>query len=322
MPGQNRDTCRVRDMRALRRNITLATVLCVVALGTSGWLLLGPLWAIAGVAVGYILPAVVYAVSISYFSPSPVTLIATGRPEDALRRLQREETSSRRLARAWPSQFRNVLAYDLIVKSDALHALHRDAQALRSADEGVAIYQTLTSDKPAKYLPYLSRAIDTRSRALACLGRQAEAIQAIETAIRIFRDLAIAGPGEYLPVLAEALACKAEWLADIDMNTEAMAAAHEAVGIYWHKTPGGDLPAYAAQSALLEGRLLCQQGRYQEATRPLARGWTLATTQQQHDLLGTGTPALKAAYRANPEDFTTIWHAETGSRPPGWLTAT
>jgi tetratricopeptide (TPR) repeat protein len=310
------------DTRTLRRRLILATAISVVALGTGAWLVLGPLWAIAGVVVSSFLPTVALGVSSTYFSPSPVALISNSRPEDALTRLQREEAFSRRMAAAWPSRFRDVLAYNLIVKSDALHALHRYSQALSSADEGVAIYQALTAGNPSKYMPFLSRAIDTRSRALAGLGRQAEAIQAIETAIRMFRELAATEPDEYLPVLAEALTCMAEWLADIGKNTEAMTAAHEAASSYWHKMPGSDLCVHAARAALLEGRLLCQQGRYHEAARPLARGWTLATRQQQSGALSTAAPALRTAHRASRDDFAAVWQDETSARPPDWLAAT
>jgi hypothetical protein len=312
------------DTLLTRRNLILAEVACAVGLGAASWLLLGPLWAIAGVLAGPFVPPVAfviaYLVGTVFLMPQPVTLIAMGRPEDALRRLRREEVSARGLARAWPGQFREVLAYHLVVKSDALHALHRDRQALSSADEGVASYQTLAADKPAKYASYLSRAIDTRSRALGGLGRQAEAIAAIETAIRMFRNLAIAEPDEYLPVLAEALTCMAKWLADIDNDAEALTAARESTDIYW-QLPGPELPTYAASAALLAGRLLCRQSRYREAATLLARGWNLASSKQQHDALSTATPALKTAYHANPDDFTAVWHAETGSKPPDWLTA-
>jgi tetratricopeptide (TPR) repeat protein len=310
------------DLLRIRRNSILASVAAAVALGAAAWLLLGPLWAIAGLVAGYLTPPACYVVGTVFISPSSAALIAKGRPEDALRRLRFEETSSRGAARKWPSQFNEVLAHNLIVKSDALHALHRYRSALHSADEGVTIYQALTADNPAKYLPYLSRAIDTRSRALAGLGRQAEAIKAIETAVRMFRKLVVPEPAEYLPVLAEALTCMAEWLADIDKNTEALAATQEAVGIFWHKMPSSDMPVYAARAALLEGRLLCQQGNYHDAARSLARGWKLATSQQQSGALSTATPALRMAYRASPDDFAAIWHGETNSRPPDWLTTT
>lgn len=175
----------------IRRNAILACTACAIALAAAAWLLLGLLWAIAGIVAGYFLPMVVYGVGITYFTPSPATLIAEGRPEYALKLLQRHEASERRTAKAWPSQFAEVLAHSLLVKSDGLHALHHDEQALRSADEGVAIYRTLAADRPAKYSPHLACAIDTQSHRMASLGQLAEAINAIQISIRLFRNLAI-----------------------------------------------------------------------------------------------------------------------------------
>lgn len=301
-----------------RRKVITASVASAVGFGAAGWLVLGPLWTILGVAAGCLIPPVAIGLALEFLAPSPEKLIAKGRPEEALKRVRLLEGEARWMASKTPS-FRDIHANQLIVQSAALHALHRDDEALRSADEGVAIYQTLAAEKPAKFLPNLSGAIDTRSRLLAGLGRQAEAIQAIEIAIRMFRNLAIAKPGEFLPALAEALTCMAEWLAEIDKTTEAVTAAHEAADIYWHKMHGLNLPTYAARAALLEGRLLCQQFCYQEAARPLARGWTLATTQQQSDLLRAATPVLRTAYRANPTAFEAVWHAEIGSPLPEWI---
>ncbi len=192
-------------------------------------------------------------------------------------------------------------------------------KALHAADESVAIYQALTAERPDKYAADLSRAIDTRSRALAGLGRQAEAIAAIDAAIRTFHNLAIAEPDKYLPVLAEALACKAEWLADIDLDSQALLTAHEATTIYWHKLPSTHLCVHAARAALLEGRLLCSQGRYSDEARMLARGWALADRQQQQEAHTSATPAIRTAYHADPDGFATAWRRETSSEPPGWL---
>jgi hypothetical protein len=99
------------DVLRIRRNSILASIAGAVTLGAAAWLLLGPLWALAGIVVGYLIPPVFYMVGTVFFSPSPAALIARGRPEDALRRLRFEETSSRGAARKWPSQFNEVLAY-------------------------------------------------------------------------------------------------------------------------------------------------------------------------------------------------------------------
>jgi hypothetical protein len=90
---------------------------------------------------------------------------------------------------------------------------------------------------------------------------------------------------------------------------------------------------------LLEGELLCGQARYRDAARLLAKGWRLAVGQHaagqqatgqhaagqhavgQQDLLRDAAPAIKAAYRADPDHFAAVWQAETGAEPPDWLSA-
>jgi hypothetical protein len=79
MAGKDRDTYCMLEALVIRRDLILACAACAVALSAAAWLLLGPLWAIAGVAAGYFLPMVVYGVGVTYFTPSPATLIAKGR---------------------------------------------------------------------------------------------------------------------------------------------------------------------------------------------------------------------------------------------------
>ena len=133
------------------------------------------------------------------------------------------------------------------------------------------------------------------------------------------QGLQIVWVGALDSALAEALTCKATWLTDIHQDSQALAAAHEATGIYWHRLPRPELPPDAAQAALLEGQLLGKQQRHHDAAVMLARGWQLATSQHQHNALATATSALKAACRADPDNFTAVWHAETGTQPPEWL---
>jgi tetratricopeptide (TPR) repeat protein len=306
------------DKFLTRRNVILAEVVAAVVLGAAGWLLAGLVWAIVGVVTGP--PVLWLAFGIyGFFEPDPAVLVAKGRPQDALRLVQRTEREARQLARKWPSQFRELLAHKLAHKSDALHALGRDKQALHEADGSVAIYQALAAERPARYTADLSQAIYTQSRALAGLGQHAEAITALDTAIHGFRNHAIAEPEKYLPVLAEALTCKAEWLADIDLNTEALTIAHEAATIYWHNLPSAHMCAHAARAALLAGRLLCCEDRYTEAARMLARGYALADRLQQQEALSSAIPAIRTAYHAEPEYFAAEWRAETRSEPPNWL---
>jgi hypothetical protein len=45
----------------------------------------------------------------------------------------------------------------------------------------------------------------------------------------------------------------------------------------------------------------------------------MAAVQRLHDALRDAAPAIGAAYRADPDHFTAVWHAETGDPPPDWL---
>ena len=72
---------------------------------------------------------------------------------------------------------------------------------------------------------------------------------------------------------------------------------------------------------LLEGQLLCGQDRYREAARLLAKGWRLAVGQHLEDVLRDATPAIRAAYRADPDHCSAVWRTEIGAEPPDWLSS-
>ena len=291
-----------------------------VAFGAAAWLLLGPVWIIAGALAGALITIVVVAGVRAFTSPDPATLLNNDQPHEAIARLRNEMPSWRTLARIWPSQFRDALANRLIVQSGALQAMNRDEEALRTADEAVAIYQDLAAERPGKYGPDLADALDHQSRLLAADDRLAEALTAMQVAVRLYRNLASAEPARYLPPLAECLTCEAGWLAEIELVGDALAAVHEATDICQDKLPWQQLPSCAARAMLLAGELLCGQARYREAARLLAKGWRMAAGQHLRDLLRDATPAIRSAYRADPDHFAAVWHAETGAEPPDWLT--
>jgi hypothetical protein len=293
-----------------RGKLMVACAAGAAAFGAAAWLLLGPVWAIAGVIIGSAMSVIVMAV---------VHVLATADAATLLRndQLRHEMAGWRALARIWPSQFRDALANRLIVQSGALQAVHRDEEALRIAGEAVAIYQDLAAERPGKYGPDLADALDHQSRLLAADDRPAEALAAMQVAVRLYRNLAAAEPAKYLPVLAECLTCEAGWLAGIDLPGEALAAVYEAADICQDKLPWQQVPPCAGRAMLLAGELLCGQARYREAARLLAKGWRLAASQP--DLLRDAAPAIKAAYRADPDHFSDVWQAETGAEPPGWL---
>jgi hypothetical protein len=300
-----------------RGQLAVALAVGAVAFGTAAWLLLGPMWIIAGALAGLLVGAFVVAGIYALAHTDAAALLSHDRPGGAIAQLHHEMSSWPVLARIWPSQFRDALANRLILQSGALQAVHRDEEALRTAGEAVAIYQDLAASRPGKYGPDLAGALGHQSRLLAADDRQAEALAAMQVAVRLYRNLAAADPEKYLPVLVESLTCEAVWLADIELPAEALAAVHEATDICQDKLPWSQVPAGAARAMLLEGELLCGQGRHREAARLLAKGWLLASGQE--DVLRDATLAIRAAYRADPDHFSAVWQAETGAEPPDWL---
>ena len=300
-----------------RGKLAVALAAGAVAFGAAAWLLLGPVWIIAGVLAGSLVGAFVLTGIYALANIDAAVLLSHNWPGGAIAQLHHEMSSWRVLARIWPSQFRDALANRLIVQSGALQAVHRDEEALRTAGEAVAIYQDLAASRPGKYGPDLAGALDHQSRLLAADDRMADALAAMQVAVRLYRNLAAAEPAKYLPVLAECLTCEADWLADLELLADALAAVHEATDICQDKLPWQQVPSCAARAMLLEGDLLCGQARHREAARLLAKGWRLAAGQQ--DVLRDATPAIRAAYHADPDHFSAVWQAETGAEPPDWL---
>jgi tetratricopeptide (TPR) repeat protein len=303
-----------------RRGLHILFAGAAVVTGAAGWLLLGPLWTIAGVVAGPPLALITYVALRTYATPDPVTHLMNNEPHLALRKLQQQLPSWRSMARRWPSRFREPLADNLLAQGEALLALNRAAEAPEPAAEAVAIYQVLAAERPKKFAPGLAGALDRQARVLADSGSQAEAIAAAGVAARLYRNLAAAAPGRYLPVLADSLTCQAVWLSEIGLAGQALAAASEAASICQDQLPADELPACAAQALLLQGRLLAGQGRCTEAAGPLARGWRLAASQDLQELLSAAAAALRTAYHADQDLFRTVWRAETGGEPPDWLT--
>jgi multisubunit Na+/H+ antiporter MnhE subunit len=93
-----------------RGQLTAALAVWAVAFGAVAWLLLGPVWAIAGVLVGALVGVIVQAVVRVYATTDAALLLRNGQPDEAIAQLRRELASWRALARIWPSRFRDALA--------------------------------------------------------------------------------------------------------------------------------------------------------------------------------------------------------------------
>jgi hypothetical protein len=171
--------------------------------GAAAAFLLGPLWAIAGVVAGPPLAMLVFSVVFACTVPDPVTHLTNKEPYRALTEVDRILPAWRDMAGKWPGQFREPLATQLLIRAEALHALHRGPQALQPSAEAVAIYRDLAARNPGKFTPGLAAALHRQANLLAANDREQEAIAAAEVAARLYRGLA--GPERYLPYLADAL---------------------------------------------------------------------------------------------------------------------
>jgi tetratricopeptide (TPR) repeat protein len=317
VPARNPDNCSMRD-KLTRRNLIVIMAAGAISFGVAAWLMLGPLWTVAGVAAGVViaLAAVVIALLLTHSDASD---LATEQPEQALKQLQFDVSLSRRRESKRLLPWRYLLAARLVIQSHAHQQLRQYEQALRSIDEAVEIYQGLAAQKPRKYAAPLADALDRQSGLLSVANRTADAIAVASAATRLYRNLATAEPGKYLPRLASALTWMATWLADMNDDKAALAVVHEASQLYQHRLPSPAVSSDHARAALLEGRLLLDQGRRDEAVTLLARGWQLAAARHQSAILSDAVPTLKAVHRLNPRDFTAVWRAETGTDPPDWL---
>ena len=103
-------TARKPDNGAMRGELTRGTLIAILAMSAvalaAAWLLLGPVWTIAGALVGPLITIVVVAGVRAFTSPDAATLLNNDQPGEAIARLRNEMPSWRTLARIWPSQFR------------------------------------------------------------------------------------------------------------------------------------------------------------------------------------------------------------------------
>jgi tetratricopeptide (TPR) repeat protein len=298
--------------------VVLAVVGGAVVLGGAG-ALLGPAWAAAGLVAGPFLALAAIAVVQGLATPDPADLLQAGGHREALRLVDEQLPAWRTAARIWPGQFRDALATQLMNRSEALLAAHRDAEALAAAEQGVAIFRSLAAARPGKPSPDLAGALNNLSYPLRAAGRQDEALGAAGEAVGLYRALAAGRPRKYRYGLASSLGTQAELLTHAGRSGQALAAASEAAGHYQDMHPAGRAASGAAGVLFLHGQLLCEASRHREAAQSLARAWRLAGRHPTRQP-GFDPAALSSAYQADPAGFLATWHAITGASPPSWLT--
>lgn len=305
-----------------RARLFTALAVAAIAAGAACWLLLGPAWAVLGVVAGPVLVQLTLTALLALTRPDPAELLRDHEPYRALTQLEPELRNWRVLARRHPAMFSDALGFGLLVQAEALLALGRLAEAPRPAAEAVGIFRALAAGKPRRFTARLAEALGRQARVLAGVGSEPEALRSAREAAQLYRNLAAPAPARFLPPLAGLLTDQAEWLSDMEQDAEALRAADEAVAICQDRLPLDKQPPCAAQALLLQGRLRAGQARYREAAAPLARGWQLAASREQADLLAPAVASLRAAYQADEAAVRSAWRTETGGEPPEWLTGT
>ena len=250
------DNARVQPLKR-HAEVVLIVLGGAVVLGGAG-LLLGPGWAVAGVAVGPFVSLAAASVVQVLATPDASELLQAGRHREALSVIAEDMSTLRLLARMWPGQFRDALAHRLMDKSMALLDAHRDGEALMAAEQSITIYRSLAADRPGGLAPELARALNNLSYPLRAAGRLEESRAAAAEAVRMYRALAAARPRRYSRRLAGSLGTLAEVLVQSGDRDRALAATREAVGVYQNaKIRAGDRASSdAAEVLFLHGQLL------------------------------------------------------------------
>lgn len=214
--------------RWTRRWSTRLSILAAGAVlgGGMGWIG-GPLWAAVGAAAGLAAAFASSIIALLFQRPNPQRLLLAGRAQEALWHLELKVSFDRKLAAKLPT-FRDLLAEDLEMMSQALQAVGNKPRALEAVTEAGAIFAEFTANRPGRYTAALAGALLRQAALLADMSRHGEALAAIESATGIYRRVARGDPATYLPRLAEALTRQADALGYLDRITEARAAAAEA----------------------------------------------------------------------------------------------
>jgi tetratricopeptide (TPR) repeat protein len=190
-----------------------------------------------------------------------------GRPDDALRAIQRTVDLYDRLAEGDPEGYLAKLA-------EALHALdkklansgQREA-AMEVSSRTVSIYKKLAAAQPQKYVPDLASALSSQSERLADLGNSEQGLQALRRAVSIYDTLAKDDEGSYLPMLAMLLNNLSTRLGEAGLHLESIDPARRAVRMY-ERLAQSDSEAYrpyVAESLLGLSLSLSHAGQAAEA---------------------------------------------------------
>ena len=161
------------------------------------------------------------------------------------------------------------LAGSLNNLGNRLGAVGRYDEALKAAEDSVALYRDLLARQPDAYAADLARSLNNLGSRLDAVGRYDEALKAAEDCVALFRDLHAQQPDAYAADLAGSLNNQGNRLGAVGRYDEALKAAEDSVALY-RDLLARQPDAYAADLATSLGNLgnvLDAVGRYDEALK-------------------------------------------------------
>ena len=151
-----------------------------------------------------------------------------------------------------------------------LRALGRHEDAVKAAEESVAIRSRLAAERPDAYLPDLAKSLNNLGACYGALGRHEDALKAVEEGRDIYCRLAAARPNAFLPDLAGTLNNLGAFFGALGRREDALKAEKKAVVIRCRlaaERPDAYLPDLAKSLNNL-GNRFSDLGRHQDALKP------------------------------------------------------
>jgi tetratricopeptide (TPR) repeat protein/nucleoside phosphorylase len=142
-------------------------------------------------------------------------------------------------------------------------------EALKAAQEAVALHRILAQRNPDAFQPDLAMSISNLGATLSDMGQREEALKAAQEAVALRRVLAQRNPDAFQPDLAMSLNNLAFMLNSLDQDEEALQAAQEAVALHRilaQRNPDAFQPDLAMSLNTLLG-ILSDMGQHEEALK-------------------------------------------------------
>jgi tetratricopeptide (TPR) repeat protein len=178
----------------------------------------------------------------------------------------------------------------------------RQVDALRSAEQAVAVLRAMPPRLRKRNVPVVARTTAGLGAALAEVGRWADALAATTDAVVLLRELAKKHPEAHRPELAVALRDAATQLAELGRPADALGPARESLSLYRLLATGNPdayVPAMATAMTTL-GRILVALDHQDEALSLAREAAELRRQSAGQGAETTGDPAAAAmlAHRA------------------------